>query len=334
MRKSVLSFQFLFILSVLAFATCFIIYPVYAQDANSLIAEVNALRASYGLSPYTVDSSLSSLAQAQSEYQASINMTTHNRPDGSNIPARSENVCGGLNMTASYCVKQMWTDPDHLYTMIGLDSGTVGAGAASAPDGSIYYTLMVNSSGNDTNLDKSPTLAVTAAVSANQNAGSGFVDIEALPVQPGTFATSTPELDGSIYHTVQQNETLWTIAINYGTTVAQLQALNGMAENDVSVRAGQRILIHYGGTPVSDTLTPTVTKPPATNTPKPTSTMTQTLPPLPSLTPTITATPTPGPLIKHIDFFDKPAARRLGLVLVVFSGIGLLITIFFGFFRR
>ena len=50
---------------------------------------------------------------------------------------------------------------------------------------------MVNSSGNDTNLDKSPTLAVTAAVSANQNAGSGFVDIEALPVQPGTFATST-----------------------------------------------------------------------------------------------------------------------------------------------
>ncbi|HOG59748.1 MAG TPA: hypothetical protein PKX76_00400, partial [Flexilinea sp.] len=63
MRKSVLSFQFLFILSVLAFATCFIIYPVYAQDANSLIAEVNALRASYGLSPYTVDNSLSSLAQ-------------------------------------------------------------------------------------------------------------------------------------------------------------------------------------------------------------------------------------------------------------------------------
>lgn len=315
---------------------CFFYEPgsVQGQDANTLINEVNALRVSKGLSPYSIDASLSALAQTQSEYQASINFTTHNRPDGSNIPARSENVCGGLNVTASYCVNQMWTDSLHLYTMIGLDSGSVGAGAVTAADGSIYYTLLVNSTGNDTNLNLSPTLAVTAAVAANLNAASGFVDAEALPVQPGTFATSTSQPDGSIYHTVQQNETLWTIAINYGTTVAQLQALNNMAADDTSVIAGNRILIHYGGTPVSDTLTPTVTRPPATNTPRATSTITQTLPPLSSLTPTITNTPTPGPLIKHISFFDQPEARYLGLILVVISLIGLLITFYLGFLKK
>jgi|GEM_PF-2071464 LysM repeat protein len=310
--------------------------PVQAQDANALINEVNALRAANGLAAYAVDPALSGLAQAQSAYQASINQATHDRADGSSIPARSENVCGGLNMTASYCVNQMWTDSSHLYTMIGLDSGTVGAGMAAAPDGSVYYTLLVNSSGLDTNLNLNafPTIGVTAAVAANLNAASGFVDSQALPVQPGTFATSTPMPDGSIYHTVQQNETLWTIAVNYGVTVARLQALNNKTETDTSVIAGQRILILYGGTPVVDTLTPTVTRPPATNTPRPTSTVTQTLPPLASLTPTITNTPTPGPLIKHIAFFDRPEARKLGLVLIVGSLLGLIATFFFGFFKK
>ena len=303
-----------------------------AQDANSLIAEVNALRASNGLTAYTVDSSLSSLAQAHSDYQASINSSTHQRADGSGIPARSENVCSGPDMTASYCVNQMWTDQQHLYTMIGLDSGTIGAGMAVASNGYKYYTLMVNSTGNDTNFDK--ITSSTAVVAPNDNASSSFIDVQALPVQPGEFATSTPELDGSIYHNVQANETLWTIAINYGTTIAKLQSLNGMAEDDTSVIAGRRILIVYGGTLVADTLTPTVTPPPVTNTPKATSTITQTLPPLASLTPTMTLIPTPSPLIGHIAFFDTANARKLGLVLTIVCGFGLLGTIFFGFYRK
>ncbi len=307
------------------------IFSVSAQDASSLIDEVNALRAANGLSAYATDSALSALAQAHSDYQASIGRSTHDRADGSQIPARSENVCAGPNMTASYCVNQMWTDQLHRYTMIGLDSGTAGAGMTLAADGTRYYTLLVNSSGSDTGLDK---VSGSTYVAPNENAASSFIDVQAAPVQPGTFATSTPELDGSIFHIVQANETLWTIAINYGTTIANLQALNGMASDDTSVIAGQKILILYGGTPVADTLTPTVTLPPATNTPKATSTVTQTLPPLASLTPTITFTPTPAPLIGHIEFFDTAGARKFGLVLTIVCGIGLLATIYFGFHRN
>ncbi len=315
---------------------CFFAYlPVLAQDANGLISEVNSLRATHGLTPYIADSGLSALAQAQSEYQASIGRVTHDRADGSGIPARSENVCGGINMSAATCVKSMWTDPLHLYTLIGLDSGSVGGGVATAGDGGVYYTLLVNSSGKDTGLEKQPAAgSANPIVAANQNAESSFVDVLAAPVQPGTFATSTPELDGSVYHIVQPNETLWTIAVNYGTTVEQIQAFNNMTADDVSVRAGQKILILYGGTPVADTLTPTVTRPPATNTPRATSTTTMTVPPLATQTPTITPTRTPGPLIGHIGFFDKPEARTLGLVLAIVCGIGLILTLILGFFRK
>ena len=316
----------------------FIRQPVRAQSADALIQAVNALRAQNGLEPYTVDGGLNAAAQAQSEYQASIGETTHNRADGSQIPARSENVCGGAGVTASYCVNSMWKDEIHLYTMIGMDSGTVGAGYALSAGGAAYYTLLVNSQGADTGLDKAGAAAAAdgsgAQVAANLNAGNADVDILAAPVQPGEFATSTAQPDGSIFHIVQANETLWTIAINYNTTIAQIQAMNNMSAEDISVTAGQRILIYYGGTPVADTLTPTVTPPPSTNTPRPTSTITPTRPPLDTPTPTVTMTPTPGPVIKYISFFDEPGARTLGVFLVIACGIGLILTWVFGFLRE
>lgn len=316
----------------------FIRQPVRAQSADALIQAVNALRAQNGLEPYAVDGGLNAAAQAQSEYQASIGETTHNRADGSQIPARSENVCGGAGVTASYCVNSMWKDEIHLYTMIGMDSGTVGAGYALSAGGAAYYTLLVNSQGADTGLDKAGAAAAAdgsgAQVAANLNAGNADVDILAAPVQPGEFATSTAQPDGSIFHIVQANETLWTIAINYNTTIAQIQAMNNMSAEDISVTAGQRILIYYGGTPVADTLTPTVTPPPSTNTPRPTSTITPTRPPLDTPTPTVTLTPTPGPVIKYISFFDEPGARTLGVFLVIACGIGLILTWVFGFLRE
>ena len=296
---------------------------VSGQSAEALINEVNKLRSPYGLEPYSIDGTLMSLAQQHSMYQASIHQTTHDRADGSGIPARSENVCGGIGVNASYCVNSMWTDDLHRYTMIGLRTGSVGAGYAES-EGNAYYTLMVNSSAEETGL------ASLQTVSEYQRP----IDPDSALLQPGEFSTATPMPDGSIYHTVRTNETLWSIALSYNITIAEIQALNGMDPEDTSVSIGQRILIVYGGNPVEDTPTPTITPLPATNTPKPTSTATNTPIPLPTLTPTPTNTPTPEPLIPHIRYFDTPDAKKLGLGLVIVCGIGLAATLFFGFIKK
>ena len=297
--------------------------PVSGQSANALISEVNALRASYGLEPYVTDGSLMALAQMHSEYQASIHQSTHTRADGSGTPARSENVCGGIGVNASYCVNSMWTDDLHRYTMIGLDSGFVGAGLAES-EGNSYYTLMVSGSGKETGL-----------VSLNPVAENQIpIDPDSQLLQSDQIITCTPMPDGSIYHTVRTNETLGVIADSYNRTVAEIQALNGMEPDDTNIYIGQRLLIIYGGLPVEDTATPTITPLPPTNTPKPTSTATNTPIPLPTLTPTATMTPTPEPLIPHIRYFDTPGAKKLGLGLVVGCSLGLLLTLFFGFIKK
>ena len=165
----------------------FIPLRVSAQSAEALINEVNALRTSYGLSPYTVDGTLMTLAQQHSDYQASIHMTTHDRADGSGTPARTENVCGGIGVNASYCVNSMWTDDLHRFTMIGLSDGTVGAGYA-ASEGNSYYTLMVNSTGAETGL-----------INLNQvNEYQVPIDPDSALRRPDEISTSTPMPDGSI----------------------------------------------------------------------------------------------------------------------------------------
>ena len=45
-------------------------------------------------------------------------------------------------------------------------------------------------------------------------------------------------------------------------------------------------------------------------------------------------TPTPEPLIPHIYYFDTPGAKKLGLGLVAGCGLGLLVTLYFGFLRK
>ena len=59
--------------------------PAQAQagTAYDLIAAVNAYRSANDLAAYGVDSTLMSLAQAQSNYQASIGTCTHQRADSS-----------------------------------------------------------------------------------------------------------------------------------------------------------------------------------------------------------------------------------------------------------
>ncbi|MBK5108190.1 MAG: hypothetical protein JJE12_08655, partial [Anaerolineales bacterium] len=208
-----------------------------AGDASQLIAEVNALRAAYGLSPYEVNSALMSAAQKQSDYQASIGTWTHTGSNGSRPHDRavaagygggaqvfvSENVAMGIDLSTSRTVNEMWQDAIHLETMISPRYTHIGAGAGHA-EGWVYYTIVVGyiagSAGSDTVPEQPPPPSGTDAETTSIPA------VVLVPIEP--IAISAPSADGSIQHVVQLGQFLENIANAYDMELSDLMALNSL----------------------------------------------------------------------------------------------------------
>lgn len=307
---------FLWILLSSIFAALVLAVPpqaVRAQSSGDLVSAVNALRSSYGLPPYEVDGGLMSSAQSHSDYMASIGSLTHTGADGLQPGQRgvTENICGGQSVSAQSCVSQFWTDQLHMQTMVGFSTGRVGAGLA-VKDGVNYYTLHVVRTGTGTNISAAPVAPVLPAGAAQ--APSATVPPEIVPV-----VTATTGPDGKIIHEVQSGQSPWSIATSYGITIQDLAALNNLDPAAPVLYPGQKLLIRQAPTPTL-TVPPTQTAVPPTRTPRPTATAT---PVRPTRTPIPTLTPTRAPLVK-LPTFDGPAARPIGLVLVVVCSVGLL----------
>lgn len=295
--------------------------PVSAQgSAGELIDAVNALRSRMGLSPYQVDSSLMSFAQAHSNEGAAggCGSFSHQRGDGSypHDYGIIENIACGGGLSVSGALS-FWQDALHMNTMLGLSAGYVGAGVAEK-GGEVFYTLDVR---------RSP-----GATTVNFSSGTPLPTFE--PIEP--LATATPRPDGSIIHVVGYGQTLWAIAIAYGTHIVDIRALNGMTESS-TLRAGMKLLVRKADPPTrSPTVTPTFLPPTRTatatqptRTPTPTRTLTPT--PTPSATVTLTATPTPKPLLPFLAAGGVNPRSLLGAALVVICLIGLVVVGLTGF---
>jgi spore germination protein YaaH len=69
-------------------------------------------------------------------------------------------------------------------------------------------------------------------------------------------ALSTARPDGDVVHEVKYGQTLWSIAIQYGTTIEQLKRLNNLTDD--TVIQGWKLLVLKGATqPAPVTATPT-----------------------------------------------------------------------------
>jgi LysM repeat protein len=220
------------------------------QSGSDVLAQVNALRASQGLSAYNANSILMQIAQAQADYLAATGGSVgHSGPGGTTPKQRalaagyaatffSENWISGSGMSPSGAVSWWQGDAEHLGTM--LSSSLVDAGAGVSKSGSVvYYVLDAGATGSSSEGDTTgPT-------------------VPAGTVQPSQFmvpvTVNTPGPDGLVYHEVAYGQSLWSIAIAYGTKIEVIKALNNLGDIDIYV--GQKLLILRGPTPAPVTAT-------------------------------------------------------------------------------
>jgi LysM repeat protein len=282
--------------------------PQRAISGYDVVNAVNDFRAQYGLPAYEIDGSLMSLAQAQSDYQASINKNTHTRPDGSGAEVvSSENIAMGYGgMVIETILRQQWLkDYAHTITLIGFSKGRAGAGVATGSDGVVYYTLDVNNTGGALT-----NLSVNSLPVSTDTAGKPVYASQLI----SKMITSTPQPDGSILHTVQYGQTLWGIATAYSIPLKDLVTINHLNATQAIINVGQQLLVHPSSTP-GPTATITPTPVPPTETPSPTIT--------PTRTPTRTRTPTPTPFLSIPSFNKLKPTETAGLVMGILGVIGL-----------
>lgn len=245
--------------------------PAYTTP-DALIAAVNDLREANGISPYTVDPILMEIAQAHSDYQASIDTVTHTGSDGTSPKDRgatagygggaifflSENIAAGNNLDVATVISFWLDDAPHRNTMLSPSYTHIGVGV-TIKDDAVYYTLNVG------------YISGSAGTGSSSNGNPVLV--------------ATPREDGSVLHKVAVGQTMWTIAVSYSIPLETLLAINGMDEDSV-IFPGDEIYIvpPYTPTPTKTALPPTVT---------PTSTNFPTRTPRPTRTPAPDVSPTP-----------------------------------------
>lgn len=245
-RTSLLKILLLAILFLFA-ETAFI--PIHHIASYDVIASINALRASYGLSPYTVDDRLMLAAQGQADYLASIAPNVENGhvgPGGTDADARAlaagypyvvgldinENWAGiPVNSSIENLIATGWSDEAHMHTMLHERGQHIGVGVAVS--GSTAYIIVdVAAYWGDAGLTAQPANSYSGA-NGNEQIVSNYI----APV-----VLAEPKEDGSVVHVVQSGQSLWMLVSHYGVTIDQLRELNQMKDNDV-IYIGQEIFI-------------------------------------------------------------------------------------------
>jgi len=246
--------------------------------ATDIIAEVNVLRASKDLLPYQVNPILMSIAQAQAEYIAGTGTLTRFDSGGFSPYQRAisagysvagdlsigglffENLHSGTGESSEQVVNVWKESADSLNAMLSPDFNDIGVGLAVA-NGLTYYVLDVGASTGE-------IIPIAATMTGTRSAPVGI---------------STALETGEVYHIVQADQALWSIALAYNTTIEQLKLLNSLASDEIFI--GQKLLIEK-----PETATPTPSPEITATFGIPTSTSTR------SVTSTVTATSTSLPV--------------------------------------
>ena len=275
--------------------------PVQAEIING----VNNLRLSHGIAPLSVHPVLMQIGQMEADGIAA-GREGHWRPNGLTLGQwllslgyplsgdisldgyRSENW--GFANDAESAVNMWLQDDLHTNTMLSLDRSDIGVGIAKMPSEDVYVIVLETALQTKSGEMQYDAIVYLTGIPMTQAAYSSMATLAAenglLPQNVAPVFLNTAMPDGSIYHEVKYGQTLWSLAISYGTTIKQIQQLNGLT--DTNLRTGQKLLIMKDATqpaPRDASNVPTLAQSPQTF---PTATMSPAKTAEPEPTPTLT----------------------------------------------
>lgn len=237
-----------------------------------IITAVNNFRVANGLNALTVHTALMSVAADQANaLAASEGAVGHERPCGmtlgQDLLSRGFPLLGDLSMdgyrsenwvTASTVEEAMafWkSDAEHLDTMVDPNRSHIGAAVAMSDQVYMVLETALATSSGQMQYDAYPILTgipqtQTACYSIYTQAATMGVPVdEMLPV-----ARNTALPNGDVFHEVKYGQTLWTLAIQYGTTIAEIKKLNQLSSDVIT--PGMKLLIKTGATQPAGTQFP------------------------------------------------------------------------------
>jgi uncharacterized protein YkwD len=306
-----------FVALVLALSA-FSSYQVFAQDETptpqaetsipqtqppspaQVIEAINNLRLSHGISPLGVYPILMQIGQMEADGIAG-GMGGHWRPNGLTLGQwlislgyplsgdltmdgyRSENW--GFAQDAEGAVAMWLGDDEHSNTMLSLDRSDIGVGIAYSTGDESYVIVVETALRTNSGKQQSEALAILTGIPQTQAAYAGMSTQAAenglLPQGMAAVMIATAFADGNVYHDVEYGQTLWSIAIAYGTTIKQIQQLNGLI--DTTVQPGQHLLVMQHATQPAPSSAPQILVFPTQSLSTPTM--------IPTVTRTLEATP-------------------------------------------
>jgi LysM repeat protein len=125
-------------------------------------------------------------------------------------------------------------------TMLSQNFTHIGAGISQGTNG--YYYALDCAAATGSGQMQSDATTILTSVPASEGGNSSGISQFMVPV-----ILSTARSDGDVFHKVQYGQSLWSVAIEYGTTIKNIQALNNLGE-DLIVYQGQELLVIKGAT--------------------------------------------------------------------------------------
>ncbi len=229
-----------------------------------VIDAVNNLRLQNGLNVLMVSDILMEVAASQANaLAASEGAIGHERPCGMTLGQellvkgfplwgdlsmdgyRSENW--GTAKTAQDAISMWLGDDLHANTMLSQYRSDIGAAVAVSDQ---IYIVLETALSTPSRQHQGTAYDILTGIPMTQSAcmgwstqSAGYVDLSQYSV-PVALSTARP--DGDVVHEVRYGQTLWSIAIEYGTTIEQIKRLNSLTGD--TVIQGWKLLVKKGAT--------------------------------------------------------------------------------------